>query len=46
MHIGSAALARTAAEHASKAMFLAVPDIGWKARVLRTHELFKSSHQE
>ncbi|PCK26330.1 hypothetical protein CHR55_15215 [Rhodococcus qingshengii] len=46
MHIGSAALARTAAEHASKAMFLADPEIGWKARVLRAHELFKSSHQE
>lgn len=46
MHIGSAALARSAAEHASKAMFLAEPEIGWKARVLRTHELFKSSLQE
>lgn len=46
MHIGSAALARTAAEHASKAMFLADPAIGWKARVLRTHELFRSSLQE
>lgn len=46
MHIGSAALARTAAEHASKAMFLADPAIDWKQRVLRTHELFKSSLQE
>jgi hypothetical protein len=46
MHIGSAALARSAAEHASKAMFLADPEIGWKARVLRAHELFKSSLQE
>ena len=46
MHIGSAALARTAAEHASKAMFLADPVIGWKARALRAYELFRSSHQE
>ncbi|MDV6303534.1 hypothetical protein R3P93_13290 [Rhodococcus cerastii] len=46
MHIGSAALARSAAEHASKAMLLADPEIGWKARVLRAHELFKSSLQE
>lgn len=46
MHLGSAALARTAAEHASKAMFLSDPAIDWKARVLRTHELFKSSLQE
>jgi hypothetical protein len=46
MHIGSAALARTAAEHSSKAMFLADPKIGWKARVLRAHELFKSSLHE
>lgn len=46
MHVGSAALARTAAEHASKAMYLADPAIDWKQRVLRTHELFKSSLQE
>lgn len=46
MHIGSAALARSAAEHASKAMYLTDPEIGWKARVLRTNELFKSSLQE
>lgn len=46
MHIGSAALARSAAEHASKAMFLADPEIDWKKRVLRAHELFKSSLQE
>ncbi|MFT4395787.1 hypothetical protein ACLTEW_12700 [Gordonia lacunae] len=46
MHIGSAALARTAAEHASKAMYLSDPAIDWKQRVLRTHELFKSSLQE
>ncbi|MFW0783692.1 hypothetical protein AAFP35_04160 [Gordonia sp. CPCC 206044] len=46
MHIGSAALARTAAEHSSKAMYLSDPAIDWKQRVLRTHELFKSSLQE
>lgn len=46
MHVGSAALARTVAEHGSKAMYLADPEIGWKARVLRAHDLFKSSHQE
>lgn len=46
MHIGSAALARTAAEHASRAMFLGEPKIGWKARVLRAHALFISSLQE
>lgn len=46
MHIGSAALARTAAEHASKAMYLADPEIGWKARVLRMRNLFESSHRE
>lgn len=46
MHIGSAALARTAAEHASKAMYIADPDIGWKARVLRMRNLFEASHRE
>ncbi|WP_217492655.1 hypothetical protein [Rhodococcus erythropolis] len=46
MHIGSAVLARTAAEHASKAMYLADPEIGWKARILRARNLFESSHKE
>jgi hypothetical protein len=46
MHIGSAALARSAAEHASRAMFLADPEIGWRKRVLRAHELFQTSLQE
>lgn len=46
MHIGSAALARTAAEHASRAMYMAEPSIDWKQRVLRAHELFNASLQE
>lgn len=46
MHIGSAALARAAAEHASRAMFVGDPQIGWKIRVLRTHALFHAALQE
>ncbi|MEW1881108.1 hypothetical protein AB0O58_15560 [Rhodococcus sp. NPDC080181] len=46
MHIGSAALARVTAEHASRAMFVGDPEIGWKIRVLRTHALFHAALQE
>lgn len=46
MHVGSGALARVAAEHAAKAMFLADPAIDWRARVLRTYDLFRSGLQE
>lgn len=46
MHVGSAALARVTAEHASRAMFLADPEIGWKVRVLRAHALFYAALQE
>lgn len=46
MHIGSAALARSAAEHASRAMFLGDPEADWKTRILRAHELLTSGLQE
>lgn len=46
MHVGSAALARTTAEHASRAMYVGDPEIGWKIRVLRTHALFYAAIQE
>lgn len=46
LHIGSAALARSAAEHASRAMFLGDPSVDWKTRVLRAHELLTSGLQE
>lgn len=45
-HIGSAALARSAAEHGSRLMFLADPEIDWRKRVLRTYELFKDGLNE
>lgn len=45
-HIGSAAIARSAAEHGSRLMFLADPGIDWKKRVLRTYELFNDGLKE
>ncbi len=45
-HVGSAALARTVAEHGSKVMFLADPEAGWKARILRMYLLFKDGMNE
>ncbi|WP_296388513.1 hypothetical protein [Williamsia sp.] len=46
MHVGSAALARTTAEHASKAMYLSDPYAGWKVRVLRAQALFTAASSE
>ncbi|OZC77213.1 hypothetical protein CH251_05320 [Rhodococcus sp. 06-462-5] len=46
MHVGSGALARVTAEHASKAMFLADPSIGWRLRILRAHALIVASLSE
>lgn len=46
LHIGSAALARSGAEHGSKVMYLADPEIDWKVRVLRTYALFRDGLSE
>ncbi|TDZ95247.1 hypothetical protein [Mycobacteroides salmoniphilum] len=41
--IGSAALARSAAEHSSRSMFVSAPDISYQARLIRTYLLINSS---
>lgn len=46
LHIGSAALARSGAEHGSKVMYLADPEIGWKVRTLRAYALFRDGLSE
>lgn len=46
LHIGSAALARSGAEHGSKVMYLADPGIDWKVRTLRAYALFRDGLSE
>lgn len=44
--VGSAALARSAAEHASRSMYLSDPSISYQARMLRIYLLLTDSLQE